>query len=67
MLGDQLLASVSDIINKAMPENAFAARVGVDEFVVLVPKGSTELAEQFIQKAYDKACNRYGYRLCFAP
>ena len=50
MLGDELLTIVAGIIKQAVPENAFAARVGGDEFVVLVPKGSTADADQFINK-----------------
>jgi len=50
MLGDELLSSVSDIIKKAMPENAFAARIGGDEFVLLIQNGGKEDAELFIHK-----------------
>ena len=48
--GDELIAATAGIIKKAVPENAFAARVGGDEFVVLVPNGSVFQAEQFIAR-----------------
>ena len=51
ILGDELLTAVSGVIKQAMPEDAFAARVGGDEFVLLISNGSIEMAEQFIQTA----------------
>ena len=48
--GDELLSATANIIKKAVPEKAFAARVGGDEFVVLVPKGTVFQAEQFIAR-----------------
>ena len=50
ILGDELLTSVAVVIKKAVPENAFAARIGGDEFAVLIPKGSIFIAEQFIAR-----------------
>ena len=50
MLGDELLSIVADMIRSTMPKDAFAARVGGDEFVLLVPGGSAQLAQQFIQQ-----------------
>ena len=49
--GDELIKTVSNIIDEAKPEGAFVARVGGDEFVILVPNGSVEMAEQFITKS----------------
>ena len=66
MLGDQLLSAVADIIKKAMPENTFAARVGGDEFVLLVPNGNTEMAERFIQKT-KALCNEIRHETFGAP
>jgi len=51
LAGDELIQTVSDVIIKAKPENAFVARVGGDEFVVLVPKGNDETAIEFIKKS----------------
>ena len=48
--GDDLIITAAKTINEAKPENAFLARVGGDEFVILVPNGSAEIAEQFINK-----------------
>ena len=50
LLGDELLKIVADIIKKAQPPNSFVARVGGDEFVVLVPCGSADIAESFVQR-----------------
>lgn len=47
--GDGLLVAVSKIIRKAVPEEAFVARVGGDEFVVLLPEGTVEKAIRMIQ------------------
>jgi len=49
--GDELIKTVSKIIDEAKPKDAFVARVGGDEFVILVPNGSVEVAEQFITKS----------------
>jgi len=51
LAGDQLIKHASEAIDKVKPENAFLARVGGDEFVVLIPNGSAEQAEQFIKDA----------------
>ena len=51
LVGDQLIISVAEIIEKAMPPGAFVARVGGDEFVLILPKGSPEIAEEFARKA----------------
>jgi len=53
--GDMLLVTVSDIIKKTMPPGAYAARVGGDEFVLLVPNSSKEIAERFIRET-DRIC-----------
>jgi len=47
--GDELIIAVAKIIDEAKPENAFVARVGGDEFVLLIPGGSEEQAEHFIK------------------
>jgi len=51
LIGDELIQSVAEIINRAKPDNAFVARVGGDEFVILVPGGSMEQAELFMNDA----------------
>jgi len=51
LIGDDLIKKVAEVINEAKPENAFIARVGGDEFVVLLPGGSEEVAEQFINRS----------------
>jgi diguanylate cyclase (GGDEF)-like protein len=49
LMGDELLKTVANIIVRAMPRNAFAARIGGDEFVMLVPQGSDDIARKFAQ------------------
>ena len=48
--GDELIRFAAKAINDAKPENAFVARVGGDEFVVLVPNSNEDTAEVFIKK-----------------
>ena len=48
--GDDLIMTAAKTISEAKPENAFLARVGGDEFVILVPGGNAAIAEQFINK-----------------
>ncbi len=50
LLGDALLAKVTDFIKAGAPAGAFVARIGGDEFVLLVPNGSADTAERFIKQ-----------------
>ena len=47
--GDELLRAVANIILRAAPPDAFLARVGGDEYVVLVPHGTEDAAIEFVQ------------------
>lgn len=47
--GDQLLTTVASLIKKHAPSGAFTARIGGDEFVVLMSRGNEEAAKTFIQ------------------
>ena len=49
ILGDQLLRMVADIIQLAAPQDAFTARVGGDEYVMLVPRGTDDIADKFVR------------------
>ena len=49
LFGDELLKTVASVVIKAMPEEAFVARTGGDEFVMLVPGGSEDMAKQFMK------------------
>jgi len=51
LAGDELIETVARIIDDAKPENAFVARVGGDEFVLLVPNGSLDLANEFLSRS----------------
>jgi diguanylate cyclase (GGDEF)-like protein len=48
--GDKLLSTVAEIVKKHLPEDAFAARTGGDELVILIPGGGAEKASEFISK-----------------
>ena len=42
MTGDALLSAVGDVIRECCPENGLAARIGGDEFVIMVPNCDRE-------------------------
>ncbi len=48
--GDELLAKVSEILKRACPRNGMVARVGGDEFVLLLKNCSKEEAEALIER-----------------
>jgi diguanylate cyclase (GGDEF)-like protein len=48
--GDKLLSTVAEIVKKNLPENAFSARTGGDELIILFPGGGSEKAEEFVSK-----------------
>jgi len=51
LAGDDLIKTVAKVITDAKHDNAFVARVGGDEFVVLVPNGGEDAAIDFIKKS----------------
>jgi diguanylate cyclase (GGDEF)-like protein len=48
--GDKLLAIIAETLRSNLPENAFAARTGGDEIVVLIPAGGQNAADLFVKK-----------------
>ena len=52
--GDEMIKTVAKVIDEVKPENAFIARVGGDEFVLLVPNGTMEMATDFISRSNEK-------------
>jgi len=49
LLGDELLRTVAEVVTKAMPPGSFIARTGGDEFVMLTPSGTDEIADKFVK------------------
>ncbi|MGI6104789.1 MAG: diguanylate cyclase domain-containing protein [Raoultibacter sp.] len=47
-MGDALLRDISTILRRACPENGFAARIGGDEFVMLLKNHDQKAAEKVI-------------------
>lgn len=48
LYGDKLLVTVADIVKKTVPQNAFAARIGGDELVILLPQGDDDAVLRLI-------------------
>ncbi|MDR1136668.1 MAG: diguanylate cyclase [Clostridiales Family XIII bacterium] len=55
LCGDRLLMTVATLVQEEAPEVSFAARIGGDEIVLLVPKGSDKSAQDFIKRV-DSRC-----------
>ena len=53
--GDNLIKKIAKAIASIKPNNSFLARVGGDEFVLLVPNSDKEFAEKFVRDAIE-AC-----------
>jgi len=51
LAGDELIKAIAKVIEAAKPALSFVARVGGDEFVVIAPNGSVDIAEKFIHRA----------------
>jgi len=66
LLGDELIKTVSDIISETKQNNAFTARVGGDEFVLLIPNGSTQIADDFI-KSTNARCGQIKHEIFSSP
>ena len=66
LAGDELIVTVAKTIEAAKPQNAFLARVGGDEFVLLVPNGSNELAERFINRV-NAMCGELKHKIFSGP
>ncbi|MDR2487502.1 MAG: GGDEF domain-containing protein [Clostridiales Family XIII bacterium] len=50
VVGDRMLADVARILKESAPEDAFIARIGGDEFVLLLPNTDESVAEAFHDK-----------------
>ena len=54
--GDALLKSFSSILKKSFRQDDILCRIGGDEFIVILPKTSNEVAEQLVDRTR-AACN----------
>jgi diguanylate cyclase (GGDEF)-like protein len=52
LCGDKLLHRIAEIIRETAPCDAFIARIGGDEMVLLVPNASEDIAETFVQEIH---------------
>jgi diguanylate cyclase (GGDEF)-like protein/PAS domain S-box-containing protein len=52
LMGDELLKTVAEIIKKECSDDAIVARIGGDEFVLLLPKTDYNEAELLIKRIY---------------
>ena len=50
--GDRLLCAVAEIMKAQAPKEAFIARIGGDEIVLLISGGKVETAQAFSEKVY---------------
>ena len=66
IMGDQLLKAVAEIIEKVAPENAFSARVGGDEYVMIVPRGTQEMADDFVRDVINQ-CSETHHEVFGSP
>ncbi|NLK72598.1 MAG: diguanylate cyclase, partial [Clostridiales bacterium] len=55
--GDKLLVKAADTIRKELREDEIIARIGGDEFVILLPKTDTEEANRIVERIKDSISN----------
>ena len=53
--GDQLLITCANLLKNTLRESDVIARIGGDEFVVLLPQTDSKTAEEIIARIYDQA------------
>lgn len=66
LYGDDLLITVADIIKQSLPKHAFVARIGGDEFVVLLPGGAAQDAITFIEEV-ERRCEQVANKIFGRP
>jgi diguanylate cyclase (GGDEF)-like protein/PAS domain S-box-containing protein len=57
LVGDQLLMRVSEIILELCPENATIARIGGDEFAIVIKDMTNEDSERLVDQIYERVNN----------
>jgi len=65
LLGDRLLHDIAEVLKKCVPERAFLARIGGDEYAILMPNANDEIAESMAKRIEEECAliydNEYGY------
>jgi len=54
--GDEMLRIIANSINRVCPENAIAARIGGDEFVIIAPKCTNEEIQAVLVRLKELLC-----------
>jgi diguanylate cyclase (GGDEF)-like protein len=54
VVGDRMLTDVAEILKGCAPEDAFLARIGGDEFAMLIPNADEALGGQYIANVEEK-------------
>ncbi|MDR0425396.1 MAG: diguanylate cyclase [Clostridiales Family XIII bacterium] len=54
LCGDRLLITVASLVRGESPDGAFAARIGGDEIVLLIPRGGDDAAQRFMENVDSK-------------
>ncbi len=60
--GDKLLITIGKILDRCCRKDDFVVRIGGDEFIILLPKTSSESAFEITKKIYD-ACDDYNNKI----
>jgi diguanylate cyclase (GGDEF)-like protein len=55
--GDRIICTAAQTITSCIPDQATAARIGGDEFVVLLPQADRELVEKIVACIHDRIAN----------
>lgn len=64
--GDQLLKTVSGVLKKVLNDEGFIARIGGDEFVLILPNTDNEETEKVVKKIQDSLSKRRKNNLIFS-
>ena len=60
MVGDKLIQKLAEILTECAPQNAFVARIGGDEFILMLPGATEEFGENYIKNVYNRCAQVEG-------